>query len=124
MTRVSRLLDARAVLVAVALVGATLPCACTPAPRAPTVNQPPLPVLAVPSSARVGEPVLIDGEASHDPGGAVSDAHLLFGDGGDPATGLSAEHTWQAPGLYLVELYVVDNEGAAARARARIQITP
>lgn len=105
------------------LVGAALG-ACTPAPRAPTVNQPPLPVLTVPVSAQVGERVLVDGEASQDPGGAVSDAHLLFGDGSDPATGLSAEHAFQAPGLYLVELYIVDNEGASARARARIHITP
>lgn len=98
--------------------------ACTPAPRSPSVNQPPLPVLALPESARVGESVLVDGDGSQDPGGAVSDAHLLFGDGSDPAAGLSAEHTWEAPGLYLVELYIIDDAGAPARARARIQIIP
>ncbi|OGQ26848.1 MAG: hypothetical protein A2138_13670 [Deltaproteobacteria bacterium RBG_16_71_12] len=119
MTRRARLLATLGALVAgVALL------ACTPPPRAPTVNQPPLPVLTVPASAQVGERVLVDGEASQDPGGAVSDAHLLFGDGSDPTTGLSAEHAWQAPGLYLVELYLIDNEGASARARTRIQITP
>ena len=110
----------RAVLFALALGAA----ACAPAPRAPTLNQPPLPVLTVPATARVGERVLVDGEASQDPGGAVSDAHLLFGDGSDPESGLSAEHEWNAPGLYLVELYIVDDAGAPARARARIQIAP
>ncbi len=103
-----------------ALVAGVALHACTP----PPVNQPPLPVLTVPASARVGERVLVDGEESQDPGGAVSDAHLLFGDGTDPTTGLSAEHAWQEPGLYLVELYLIDNEGASARARTRIQITP
>lgn len=98
--------------------------ACAPPPRAPTVNQPPLPVLQVPSVARVGEPVFVDGEASQDPGGALSDGHLLFGDGSDPTAGLSSEHAWLAPGLYLVELYVIDDAGASARARTRIEITP
>ena len=98
--------------------------ACAPPSRTPTVNQPPLPVLTIPAAARVGGAVFVDGEASQDPGGAVSDAHLLFGDGSDPAGGLSAEHAWQEPGLFLVELYVVDDAGASARARTRIQITP
>ena len=111
----------------VALVGSsTLAClcACAAPARTPTVNQPPVPVLTVRATARVGETVQVDGEASQDPGGAVSDAHLLFGDGSDPAGGLFAEHAWQAPGLFLVELYIVDDAGASARARARVQITP
>lgn len=117
----------RALLVAAVralTLGALTLGACAPAPRAPTVNQPPLPVLVLPSAARVGERVLVDGEGSQDPGGAVSDAHLLFGDGSDPQAGLSAEHSWQQPGLFLVELYIIDNGGAPARARARIQIAP
>lgn len=101
-----------------------LAAGCTPAPRRPTVNQPPLAVLEVAARARVGERVLVDGNGSQDPGGAVSDAHLLFGDGSDPEAGLSAEHAWDAPGLYLIDLYIIDNEGAPARARARIEIIP
>ncbi len=109
---------------ALAVATAVVACACAPPLRTPTVNQPPLPVLTVPASARVGEAVLVDGEASQDPGGALSDAHVLFGDGSEPVAGLSAEHAWQAPGLFLVELYVIDDAGASARARARIEITP
>lgn len=111
-------------LVAALLASDVLGGACTPPTRTPTVNQPPLPVLRVPASARVGEVLLVDGEASQDPGGALSDAHLLFGDGSDPEAGLASEHAWQAPGLYLVELYVIDDAGASARARTRIEITP
>ena len=109
------------VVVAVVVVAACV--ACAPAPRAPTANQAPIPVLDAPLTARVGVPIHVDGSSSSDVDGAVSDAFILFGDGGDPVIGFEADHTFARAGLFLVELYIDDDKGATARARVRVTVT-
>ena len=102
----------------VTLVALLLASSCGPgAPVTPSVNQPPVPVLVVQASARVGESVTVDGNGSVDLDGSVRDVFILFGDGSDPFVGFTTVHAWSAPGLYLVELY-------PSRARARITVTP
>jgi hypothetical protein len=108
-------------LAALALASSLAACGA-PAARRPSVNQPPLPVLEAPDEARVGERVFVSGDASSDLEGIVSEVFLLFGDGSPPLADFSAEHVYAAPGAYLLELYVMDNDGASARARRRILI--
>ena len=113
----------------VVVCGALLCAACGGAPVKASVNQPPVPVLDAPTSVSVGGPVHVDASKSSDVDGAIHDAFVLFGDG-SPATivsdspSFSADHTYAAPGLYLIELYVDDDQGASSRARLRIQVTP
>ena len=80
-------------------------------------------MLDAPVSAKVGVPIHVDGSGSNDVDGAVSDAFILFGDGGDPVIGFEADHTFTRAGLFLVELYIDDDEGATARARLRVEVT-
>ena len=95
---------------------------CAAEPRTPTLNQPPIPVLAAPASARVGEAVTLDGEASLDLDGIVADVFILPGDGTPPVNQIRAEHAFSQPGLYLVELLLQDDDGATSRARHRIVV--
>jgi hypothetical protein len=106
-----------------------LVAACGPAPVQVSVNQPPIPVLDVPTSVKAGAVVHVDASKSTDVDGAVSDAFVLFGDGSDPfiLTGsqtFTVDHTFATPGLYLVELYIDDDKHASSRARVRVQVTP
>ena len=113
---------------------ASLAIACTVAcgssvPEKVSVNQPPIPVLDVATTAKVGDAVHVDASKSNDTDGAVHDAFVLFGDGSSPAIisdspTFSADHTYTTAGLYLIELYVDDDKGASSRARVRIQVTP
>ena len=110
-----------------ALAAVASSSSCAPSTVTVSVNQPPVPVLDMPATAKVGELVHIDASKTTDLDGAVSDAFILFGDGSDPAVvsaTLATDHKFAAPGLYLVELYVDDNKHATARARLRVQVTP
>lgn len=111
----------RRALVAFPLL-ASLAAGCTFEARVPAVNQPPLAVLEAPDAAAAGERVLIDANASSDVDGTVDEAFLLFGDGTDPAVAFIAEHVFDEPGLYLLELYIHDDAGATSRARRRILV--
>lgn len=97
--------------------------ACAPDARTPTVNQPPVAVLDAPDTARVGERVLIDANRSVDLDGTVDEAFIVFGDGTDPQAIFIAEHVFEQPGAFLLELYIHDDAGATARARRRIVVT-
>lgn len=108
-----------------ALVIACASCVAEPsAPRSPTVNQPPVPRLLAPTQARVGELVEVDGRDSFDLDGDVVEAVIRFGDGSPPQSSLLESYRYAEPGVYLVELYLADDERARSRARARIVITP
>jgi len=109
----------------VALVG-LLVCACGPVDdgevKVATVNQPPIAVVLAPSEARVGEEVSIDARESTDVDGEIVSVVVLFGDGSDAQTNLRAAHTYAAPGLYTIDVYVADDAGARGRARHRIVV--
>jgi PKD repeat protein len=55
--------------------------------------------------------VSVDGAASIDPDGAIVSYEWDFGDGG-LANGVTASHTYAAPGTYTVTLTVTDDDGA------------
>lgn len=75
-----------------------------------TPDQSPTAAFVAPSDVTVGIPASFSGSASTDPDGSVASYAWAFGDGGT-ATGLSATHTFKAPGTYNAKLSVVDNEG-------------
>ncbi len=97
--------------------------ACAPEARTPSVNQPPIAVLAAPDVARVGERVLINANQSVDLDGTVDEAFMVFGDGSDPQAIFIVEHVFEEPGAYLLELFIHDDAGATARARKRIVVS-
>ncbi len=101
-----------------------------------TADQEPVAVLALPASAQARVPVTVDAGGSLDVDGALAAATLSFGDdtpavavdlagaGGAKGGALAFTHTWDAPGLYDVELAVTDDEGLTGRARARLAVAP
>jgi PKD repeat protein len=61
-------------------------------------------------SARVGEPIVFDASASHDPDGAILAYAWDFGNGA-VSTGIDPVYAYQDPGVYIVKLRVWDNSG-------------
>lgn len=108
-----------------ALLG-LIACACGPVDegeiQVATVNQPPIAAMVAPADARVGEEVSIDARESTDVDGEITSVVVQFGDGSDAQTNLRAAHTYAAPGLYTIDVYVADDLGARGRARHRIVI--
>ena len=78
-----------------------------PAPSAPVAQ------FTAPAFASVGRPVIFDASGSHDPdGGAIVTYRWTFGDGSRMDTaGPIATHEFQRPGMEVVRLEVVDDEG-------------
>ncbi|MBS1679629.1 MAG: PKD domain-containing protein [Actinobacteria bacterium] len=75
-----------------------------------TPDQSPTAAFAVPGDVTAGVPTTFSGASSTDPDGSVVAWNWGFGDGGR-ASGVSAMHTYRAPGTYEARLSVVDNEG-------------
>lgn len=73
-------------------------------------------------TASVGRPLYFDGSSSASLTGSIVDAWYDFGDG-RTAKGLQVEHTFRAPGDYLVTLRVLDSEGATGSASSVVRIT-
>lgn len=61
----------------------------------------------------VGQGLLFQAGASHDPDGSIVTYHWTFGDGGS-ATTANAVHAYTAPGVYFATLTVTDNCGATS----------
>lgn len=74
-------------------------------------NQSPQPVIDGPASVAFGEAATFDGASSTDADGTVVSWEWDFGDG-TLASGSSVQHTWSAPGTYVVRLTVRDDDGA------------
>jgi hypothetical protein len=72
-------------------------------------------VNALPNAASIIEQdeltVSADGTGSTDPGGTIASYAWSFGDGAT-ATGPTAQHTYAAPGWYVLKLTVTDDSGA------------
>jgi len=70
----------------------------------------------------VGDVVNFDGSASYPGAGFVISEYLWdFGDGTTANTPV-ASHSWEVPGEYIVELYLVDNNGCASTNRISLQL--
>lgn len=72
------------------------------------------------SVAPVG--IAVDASASLDPDGEVTAWTWTFGDGGSGA-GVTAQHVFEQPGSYTVELVVTDDQGATASTTRTVQVT-
>ena len=82
-------------------------------------NSPPVAAFTPSCSGRTCS---VDGTASNDPDGAVTDHAWKFGDGGT-ASGTTASHTYQAAGRYTITLTVTDDDGATASTTATVDVT-
>ena len=75
-------------------------------------NQPPICVANGPYARVVGHPILMSAMGSSDPDGHIVTYRWDFGDG-ERANGFNVSHSYAVPGLYTVELTVVDMRGGA-----------
>jgi PKD repeat protein len=93
--------------------------------NSPPANQ--LPVAsftAAPNPAQTGQTVQFNASASSDPDGTIASyAWDLDNDGQfDDATGVTASHTFLAPGVHTVRLLVTDNRNATDTATATVTV--
>jgi ABC-type glycerol-3-phosphate transport system substrate-binding protein len=84
-------------------------------------NETPVARLSLPSDARAGQPVLLDGASSTDD----TAVQMWWFDPGDGSPLLRASspqlyHTYQAPGAYTVTLSVLDDTGTKDTDRGEI----
>jgi PKD repeat protein len=66
--------------------------------------------------------VTVDASASSDTEGPIASYAWTFGDGGT-ATGVTASHSYAAPGTYTVKLTVTDEDGATHEKTAQVTAT-
>ena len=78
---------------------------------------------AQPRSGEAPLRVRLDAASSRDADGIIVAYQWDFGDG-ITTRGTAAEHTFAAPGTYLVELILRDNDGAEARVAVEILVEP
>lgn len=90
------------------------------------VNQPPVAVFTyAPAMPQVGQTVIFNGTASHDPDGTIVAYQWdLNGDGIVDQGGPVVAWIYPAPGAYSVTLTVVDNRGAMGTARQMVTVLP
>ena len=65
---------------------------------------------SAPADPTVGNPVTFNAAGSDDPQGSIDTWEWEFGDG-STGSGQTVNHTYTAPGLYIVELTVTDDDG-------------
>ena len=71
----------------------------------------------------VGQPLLLDAQASYDPDGTiVSYRWDLDGNGSDDTSGRTAQVTYQSPGTVFVRLTVIDNDGLSSTTTVPIVV--
>jgi PKD repeat protein len=87
----------------------------TPACQPPVANAGPDQTVAAPTA------VTVDGSASWDPDGTIISYSWAFGDGAS-SSGMTASHTYAAPGTYTARLTVSDNQGMQSSDTATITI--
>ncbi len=118
---------------AVVLGGVATLAACGGDGGTPTTpNQPPpppaaneLPTARITASAEDGVAplaVTFDGRSSTDPDGTIASYAWTFGDGGS-ASGAEVSHTFNDPGLYQVQLTVVDDRGGSSSTKDSVYVS-
>ena len=85
-------------------------------------NEPPVAVLSV-RPGKGPKPLLVtfDGSQSNDPENTSLNFTWEFGDGGS-GSGITAAHTYEKEGTYLISLLVTDPYGASARAETTVEV--
>ena len=77
------------------------------------INSAPIAKFNARSVAAPGEKIRLDASGSSDSDGTIVDYRWDFGDN-DEGNGKTIEHSWQQPGVYTVQLQVVDSSGLAS----------
>jgi hypothetical protein len=86
------------------------------------VHAPPSPSFSVTSSTpTAATPTGFDGSASSDPEGTIASYQWSFGDG-TATSGAEPAHTYARPGVYAVELTVVDDAGFSASTEQHVTV--
>jgi PKD repeat protein len=85
----------------------------------PAGNQPPVAAFSWDAD---GLSVLFDGSGSSDPDGSVVAWAWDFGDG-SVGSGVTAQHSYAAPGSYMVTLTVTDGEGATGQVQQQVAVS-
>jgi uncharacterized repeat protein (TIGR01451 family) len=77
-------------------------------------NQPPIADGGGPYSGLIGEDIQFDGSNSYDPDGIITSYDWDFDNDGqyDDASGVSPTYNWSSPGIYMISLNVLDDDGA------------
>jgi hypothetical protein len=80
---------------------------------------------ADPVKQMVGQPVNFTGLSSYDPdGGAIVSYDWDWDNNGTfDESGMNVSHSWDSPGVYLVQFRVTDDEGSTATLASPLQIT-
>jgi len=76
-----------------------------------------------PTTPVVGETIIFNASASHDPDGAITSYEWNFGDGATD-TGIMTTHSYAAAATYTVTLTVTDNDNALDNAMAEVTVLP
>ena len=76
-----------------------------------------------PASGHAPLRVRLDASASTDPDGIIVGCHWTFEDG-TTARGVNVEHTFTAPGTYVVDLTLRDDDGAEATTTIEVRVEP
>ncbi len=87
-----------------------------------TVNYPPTADAGPDQTVNVGQSVTLDGSTSSDQDGQIVQYQWDFGDQTAPGTGQTANHIYNAAGVYTVTLMVTDDNGATGTDTARITV--
>lgn len=87
--------------------------------------QPPVPVFTYSPASPfyIQTPISFDGSGSNDPDGTIVLYEWDFGDG-NSGSGMTAEHTYIAPGTYTATLYVTDDDGVRREASQIVEALP
>lgn len=89
----------------------------------PPPNQPPIADAGPDDTTNEDTPYMFDGSGSYDPDGFIENYTWYFGDGYF-GFGVSPIHTFETPGIYMVYLTVMDNEGATDTDTCIITVEP
>lgn len=92
-------------------------------PDTPEPEQPPTAVITEPEQVVAGQPATFDGSGSQPGGSPIVRYTWDFGDLSPQAGGITVQHTYEAPGSYLVTLQVADENGVTNTARVRLRVS-
>ena len=88
----------------------------------PPQNKKPIANTGGPYTGKIGQEISLSGSGSSDPDGSISFYRWNFGDGSSEILQMNPTHTYSAPGVYVVTLTVIDNEGTSGMVNTTVTI--
>jgi len=89
----------------------------------PPTNKKPVADPGGPYTAKIGQVITFNGSGSFDPDGRIIFYRWNFGDGSSEILDKLPQHSYSDPGLYVVTLTVVDNDGRSAIRNTSVLIS-